>query len=129
MTCLACGAPAAADSHGAGHDLATVLCLEHLVEAISSAPTRLKGSGVEPLSLRQRRCSGLRRTCPEPVTEHYLNGSYCARHAPPERAAPEPFTPTDPAAAPVEFAEALSALKGCGTVLYVTKTREPLEGS
>ncbi len=130
MTCLACGLPTAAATHGAAHDLADALCLACLVEALQAGPQQAAaGSGVEPLTLKRRRCFGLRRTCPEPVAAHYLNTSWCDRHRPPGRAAPEPFTPTDPTDVGPEFAEALRALSGLGTVLYVTKTREPLEGT
>ncbi len=87
MTCLACGGPAALETVLSPHELAGLLCLDHLLAALEPTtpvvPWRVRG-------VNDRRCQGLLGTCPRPVERVYLNASWCGPCAPPDGPPSEP---------------------------------------
>lgn len=139
MTCLACGAPQTADvALGSPHALAPLLCVAHLVEALSVKPE------APALDLRYReRCSGLRRTCPRPPVHLYPYGRFCDHCAPTGATFPagNPYTARlhvpqappmmSPALPDDGMIEAILAASSIGRPLRTTKHAygEPLEGT
>jgi hypothetical protein len=131
-SCLACGLEVAATSHGADHDLADVLCLACLVEALAAAPRpAVVGSGVTPTALHSRTCSGQRHRCPRPPTDHRINASWCAVCAPPP---PDPPTAGRASDSRPDDPVMLEALRAILPVARLLRSRdgypygEPLEG-
>lgn len=73
-TCLACPGPTARDEWASPHDLAPLLCLEHLTAALS-APARVVVD-------YRGRCWGERMTCPRPAVTRTPHGGWCQVHRP-----------------------------------------------
>lgn len=135
--CLACGLETARTSHGAAHDLADSLCLACIVTALQAGPQRpQQGSGITPVNLHNRTCSGQRHRCPRPPAVHYLNRSWCATCAPAVPlavAGPAPERATTPLATDDGMPEAVLAVLNTinATVLRLRDGYpygEPLEG-
>lgn len=132
MTCLACPQPTAADDYGTNHELGDLLCLQHLLDAITGTLEPPADAEVRRArSVKARGCSGAKRTCPAAAVVHYVNASWCLAHRPP----PEPRAPDNTAANatpdPPDHAmvAAVTAAQAIGTVLRTQPPYgTPLEG-
>lgn len=132
MTCLACGQASARDAYGAAHDLAALLCLQHLTQALAPGNAPLSSGSQERVP--RDRCWGDAIACPHPAKHQGLNARWCDAHRPPVHVVGPPIARATDRTADDGMGDAvLAVLQGLGATILATHpgyygTLDPLEG-